>query len=76
MTDLKFPFGFSANGGSTVGMPQFLYSTPKYSLGYGSQQLLALGQLQLGSTLRGFSLVLPQRYGQATFYEGPALGAE
>ena len=73
-TDLKFPFGFSANGQSVVGVPQFLYSTPKYSLGYGTQQLLALGQLQLGSTLRGFSLILPQRYGQATYYEGPALG--
>ncbi|MGC2130253.1 MAG: carboxypeptidase-like regulatory domain-containing protein [Candidatus Aquilonibacter sp.] len=73
-TDLKFPFGFSANGSSTLGVPQFLYSTPKYSLGYGIQQLLALGQLQLGSTLRGFSLVIPQRYGQATFYEGPGLG--
>jgi hypothetical protein len=73
-TDLKFPFGFSANGQSVVGVPQFLYSTPKYSLGYGVQQLLALGQLQLGSTLRGFSFILPQRYGQATYYEGPGLG--
>ncbi len=72
--DLKFPFGFSESGASVAGIPQFLYSTPKYSLGYGTQQLLALGQLQLGSTLRGFSFVLPQRYGQATFYEGPALG--
>jgi hypothetical protein len=74
MTDLKIPFGFSANGESVAGVPQFLYSTPKYSLGYGAQQLLALGQLQLGQTLRGFSFILPQRYGQATFYEGPALG--
>ena len=73
-TDLKFPFGFSVNGASVAGVPQFLYSTPKYSLGYGVQQLLALGQLQLGSTLRGVELVLPQRYGQATYYEGPALG--
>ncbi|HTV92804.1 MAG TPA: carboxypeptidase-like regulatory domain-containing protein [Verrucomicrobiae bacterium] len=73
-TDLRLPFGWSANGESELGTPQFLYSTPKYSLGYGSQQLLALGQLQLGSTLRGFSFIMPQRYGQATFYEGPALG--
>ena len=76
MTDLKFPFGFSANGTSSLGTPQFLYSTPKYSLGYGAQQLLALGQLQLGSTMRGFSFILPERYGQATFYEGPALGPD
>jgi hypothetical protein len=76
MTDLKVPFGFSANGNSALGVPQFLYSTPKYSLGYGAQQLLALGQLQLGSTLRGFSFIEPQRYGQATFYEGPALGPD
>ncbi len=73
-TDFKFPFGISANGASVAGVPQFLYSTPKYSLGYGAQQLLALGQLQLGATLRGFELVLPQRYGQAIYYEGPALG--
>jgi hypothetical protein len=76
MTDLKIPFGFSANGQSVAGVPQFLYSTPKYSLGYGAQQLLALGQLQLGTILRGFSLIVPQRYGQATFYEGPALGPD
>ncbi len=75
-TDLKIPFGFSANGQSVAGVPQFLYSTPKYSLGYGAQQLLALGQLQLGTILRGFSLIVPQRYGQATFYEGPALGPD
>jgi hypothetical protein len=76
MTDLKFPFGWSARGQSVIGVPQFLYSTPKYSLGYGAQQLLALGQLQLGSTLRGFSFILPQRYGQATFYQGPAYGVD
>lgn len=75
-TDLRFPFGFSGNGQSVVGVPQFLYSTPKYSLGYGVQQLLALGQLQLGSTLRGFSFILPERYGQATYYEGPGLGPD
>lgn len=76
ITDLKFPVGFSANGQSVAGIPQFLYSTPKYSLGYGVQQLLALGQLQLGSTLRGFSFILPERYGQSTFYEGPGLGPD
>ena len=72
MTDLRIPFGFSLNGQSAIGYAQFLYSTPKYSLGYGSQQLLALGQLQMGFTQRGFSFIVPQRYGQATFFEGPA----
>ncbi len=75
-TDLRVPFGFSLSGRSAIGYAQFLYSTPKYSLGYGSQQLLALGQLQLGFTQRGFSFIVPIRYGQATFFEGPALGAE
>ena len=68
MTDLKVPFGFSLEGTSSIGYAQFLYSTPKYSLGYGSQPLLALGQLQMGFTLRGFSLILPERYGQATLF--------
>ncbi|HTZ54601.1 MAG TPA: carboxypeptidase-like regulatory domain-containing protein [Candidatus Acidoferrum sp.] len=76
MTDLKIPVGFSVNGQSAIGYAQFIYSTPKYSLGYGSQQLLALGQLQMGYTLRGFSFILPQRYGQTTFFEGPALGVD
>jgi hypothetical protein len=75
-TDIRIPFGFSLEGQTAIGYSQFLYSTPKYSLGYGSQQLLALGQLQMGFTLRGFSFILPQRYGQTTFFEGPAYGAE
>ncbi|MGB6985335.1 MAG: hypothetical protein WBD74_05075 [Candidatus Aquilonibacter sp.] len=75
MTALTLPFGFSGTGQSAVGVPQFIYSTPKYSLGYGVQQLLALGQLELGSTLRGFSFILPQRYGQTTYFTGPAYGA-
>ncbi len=76
MTDLSIPVGVSATGGSEVGEPQFLYSTPKYEVGYGVQQLLALGQLQVGSTLRGVSFILPSRYGQTTFFEGPAYGVD
>jgi hypothetical protein len=75
-TDIRIPFGFALDGQTAIGYSQFLYSTPKYSLGYGSQQLLALGQLQMGFTLRGFSFILPQRYGQTTFFEGPAYGAD
>ncbi len=76
MTDLKVPVGFSASGHSAFGNPQFLYSTPKYSIGYGVQPLLSLGQLQMGSTLRGFSYIVPEHYGEATFFQGPAYGAD
>lgn len=75
MTDLRVPVGFSLEGRSALGFAQFLYSTPKYSIGYGTQPLMALGQLQLGNTLRGFSFIVPQRYGQTTFFQGPANGA-
>ncbi len=76
LSDLKLPIGFSGQGRSAFGVPQFLYSTPKYSAGYGIQPLLALGQLQMGNTLRGYEFILPERYGQATFFQGPALGAD
>jgi hypothetical protein len=75
MTQLTVPVGFSATGQSQLGLPQILYATPKYSLAYGIQPLLALGQLELGTTLRGVSFILPQRYGQTTYYTGPAFGA-
>jgi len=75
-TDLKLPVGFSGEGRSAIGVAQILYSTPKYSMGYGVAQLLALGQLQMGSTLRGTSFILPEHYGQATFFQGPAEGAD
>jgi hypothetical protein len=74
MTDLKVPFALGARGESQIGVPQFLYSTPKYSLGYGIQELMPLGQLELGSTLRGYQFVLPVKAGQVTFFEGPSLG--
>jgi hypothetical protein len=74
-TDLKVPFGVIGRGESSIGVPQFIYSTPKYSLGYGAQPLLALGELQMGALLRGYSAILPLRSGQMTFFEGPGLGA-
>jgi hypothetical protein len=76
MTSVKIPFGFASTGHSLFGVAQFLYSTPKYSAGYGVQPLMALGQLQLGSTIRGFSFIVPEKNGQATFFQGPALGAD
>jgi len=75
LTSLTLPVGFSGAGRSAVGAALLLYSTPKYSLGYGIAQLLGLGQLQMGSTLRGFSFIVPERYGQVTFFEGPVEGA-
>jgi hypothetical protein len=74
-TDIKIPIGFSS-AGYQGGVPTAIYSTPKYSIAYGSQQLVSFGQLPLGSTLRGVSLILPTRFGQDIFYEGPALGAD
>ena len=75
LTSLQIPIGLTIDGKSTFALSSLLYSTPKYSLGYGQQPLNALGQLQLGSTLRGFSLIRPERYGQITYYEGQAYGA-
>ncbi|HEX8805647.1 MAG TPA: hypothetical protein VF741_01815, partial [Candidatus Aquilonibacter sp.] len=76
LTHIIIPIGFSGTGHSAIGVPQILYSTPKYSLGYGIQTLLALGQLQMGSTLRGFTFITPTKYGQTSFFEGPAEGAQ
>lgn len=75
LTDIKVPIGFASHG-YQGGTAQALYSTPHYSLGYGAQPLLLFGQLPLGSTLRGFSLILPAAHGEETFYSGPALGED
>jgi hypothetical protein len=74
LTHVIVPVGFSGTGHSAFGVPQILYSTPKYSLGYGIQELVALGQLQIGNTLRGFTFIMPTRYGQTSFFEGPVEG--
>lgn len=58
---------------STLGLPQLAYYTSKYGLVYGSQSLSLLGGVPLGSTLRGFSFILPMRGGDVTLYEGPAI---
>lgn len=73
--DIKVPVGFG-NIGTQVGSVQAIYSTPKYSLGYGVQLLNLFGQLPAGGTLRGPSLILPLPYGSQTFYEGPTTGAD
>jgi hypothetical protein len=76
-TDVRFPIGFSSTGGSQFGTTiQAIYSTPKFSIVYGSQPLMLFGQLPLGSTLRGLSFIVPAERGQTTAYEGAALGAD
>jgi hypothetical protein len=73
--DLKLPLGLG-NNGTQLGTVQALYSTPKYSLGYGAQPLTIFGQLPAGGTLRGPSLILPLADGDQTFYEGASTGAD
>lgn len=59
---------------SSIGLPQIGYYTSKYGLTYGPQALSLLGGIPLGSTLQGLSLILPIHGGDATLYEGPAIG--
>lgn len=59
---------------SQAGYPLVLYSTPHYTLGYGSQSLGVLGQLSIGGTPRAFSLAIPTSGGDITFFGGPAIG--
>jgi len=73
--DVKVPIGFG-NQGTQLGSVQALYSTPKYSLGYGLQFLNLFGQLPAGGTQRGPFLILPLAYGNQTFFEGPTEGAD
>jgi len=75
-TNLLIPVGLSGTGRSAFGEPQLLYSTPKYSFGYGVQELDALGQFQMGSTLRGYGLILPEQKGQLSLFSGPVTGAD
>ncbi|HZZ01055.1 MAG TPA: carboxypeptidase regulatory-like domain-containing protein [Candidatus Baltobacteraceae bacterium] len=72
--DVKVPIGFG-NQGSQLGTVGALYSTPKYSLGYGMQFVNLFGQLPAGGTQRGPFLILPLAYGNQTIYEGPTTGA-
>lgn len=69
---LSVPAGLSIHN-SSLGLPQLAYYTPKFALAYGSQALSLLGGVPLGSTMRGFSFILPIRGGDATFYQGPAI---
>ncbi len=72
--DIRIPLGFSTNG-TQIGLAIASFSTPHYQLQYGTQNVSLFGQVALGSTLRGFSLVLPLASGDLTAFEGPAFGA-
>jgi len=74
--DVRLPLSVTSTGRTTLGVASVLYSTPRYSLGYGPQLLNALGLLQLGTTERGIEFIFPVRDGQATLYEGPAIGVD
>ena len=71
--DLRIPLGFS-NHGTQLGLAVASFSTPHFALQYGSQPTNLFGQVPLGSTLRGFALVLPLSSGDMTIFEGPAYG--
>jgi len=74
MTDIKLPLGFGSQG-TQLGLVQAIFSTPKYAIGYGSQVLTLFGQIPAGGTQRGPFMIVPLPAGDATFYEGPAIGA-
>ena len=71
MTSLRLdvPVGVS-NRQSTLGDARAEYNTPHFGLVYEGQTLSPIAQLILGTTLRGFGLVMPVRGGQLTAFEG------
>jgi hypothetical protein len=75
MTTFSLPIGFG-NQGTQVSTVQALYSTPRYSIGYATQQLLLFGQLPIGGTLRGFAFIVPNGSGSETLFEGPSTGVD
>ncbi|HET7814865.1 MAG TPA: hypothetical protein VFL13_10880, partial [Candidatus Baltobacteraceae bacterium] len=76
-TTLEFslPMGVSVGQTSTLGLINAGYYTGRYGFVFGAQPFALLGGVPLGQTDRGYSLVLPLRSGDVSFYRGPALGA-
>ncbi|MGC8485445.1 MAG: MSCRAMM family protein [Candidatus Baltobacteraceae bacterium] len=70
--DLQVPFTLSTTT-SLFGSGILSYSTPRYAIGYGPESLSVLGQLGVGSTLRGVFFTLPANGGDVTAFAGPAL---
>jgi hypothetical protein len=64
------PLGVASSQRTNVGQVQAGYYTPKFGLQYMPQPLTALGGVPLGSTLGGFSLVLPLHGGDVSLYQG------
>ncbi len=70
--DLQVPFTLSTTT-SLFGSGILSYSTPRYAIGYGPESLSVLGQLGVGSTLRGVFFTLPSNGGDITAFAGPTL---
>ncbi|NNM92245.1 MAG: hypothetical protein HKL92_02800 [Candidatus Eremiobacteraeota bacterium] len=70
--DLQVPFTLSTTT-SLFGSGVLSYSTPRYAIGYGPESLSVLGQLGIGTTLRGAFLTLPANGGDITAFAGPTL---
>lgn len=64
------PVGVASAQRANIGQLQAGYYTPKFGLQYMPQPLSSLGGVPLGSTLGGFSLVLPLHGGDVSLYQG------
>ena len=70
--DLQVPFTLSTTT-SLFGSGVLSYSTPTYAVGYGPESLSVLGQLGIGTTLRGPFFTLPASGGDIIAFAGPTL---
>lgn len=71
-TTLNFgvPLGVSSSQRATFGQLQAGYYTPHFGIQYMPQPLSELGAVPIGSTLAGFSLLLPLHGGDVSLYQG------
>ncbi len=67
------PVGVASSQRTNVGQLQAGYYTPRFGVQYMPQPLSVLGSVPLGSTLGGFSLVLPLRGGDVTLFQGDGI---
>lgn len=70
------PFGVASSQRASVGQVQAGYYTPKFGVQYMPQPLSELGGVPIGSTLAGFSLLLPLHGGDVSLYQGNGLVGE
>jgi hypothetical protein len=73
--DLKIPLGFSTTG-TQFGEAVISFSTPHFELLYGGQTLNLFGQVPIGTTLRGLTLVIPISGGDMAFLDGSGIGVD